>query len=478
VESLRYNTTGGNNTAIGNGSLKVNTTSGQNTAIGDNSLRSFTAAGTSYNTAVGWHSGFNTTSGYNMTLIGHSAGAGNTTGSGLVAVGSNALAASTTGTQLVAVGNQALLTNTTGSFNTAIGDIAMRLNTTGSNNTASGYNALAANTTGANNTALGYAAGENITTGSSNIIIGKDITAPSATASNQLNIGNTIYGDLSNDNVGLYNAPNSDLHTSYNHLQLGPAAAIATNKVFGHTTIHNNSRYSSTGDKYMYSTHHACKFTQSYLGKFEFQVAPVGTADAAITWTTAMTIANSGDVDIGTYSVTGSTAGIRIENNNSEFVYRTSANTTDGRILVDFYNPNGRVGFIRTSGTSTSYVTSSDYRLKENVVPMTGSIDRLKALKPSRFNFKADTDTTLDGFLAHEAQAVVPECATGTKDAMMDEEYEVTPAVMDGETVVTEAVMGTRSVPDYQGIDQAKLVPLLVSALQEAIARIEVLENA
>ena len=109
---------------------------------------------------------------------------------------------------------------------------------------------------------------------------------------------------------------------------------------------------------------------------------------------------------------------------------------------------------------------------------MTGSIDRLNALKPSKFNFIADADTTVDGFLAHEAGNVVPECVSGAKDAMMDEEYEVTPAVMDGETVVTEAVMGTRSVPDYQGIDQSKLVPLLVASLQEAIARIEQLENA
>ena len=104
------------------------------------------------------------------------------------------------------------------------------------------------------------------------------------------------------------------------------------------------------------------------------------------------------------------------------------------------------------------------------------SIDRLKELKPSRFNFKADTETTVDGFLAHEAQEVVPEAVHGTKDAMVDEEYEVTPAVMDGETVVTEAVMGTRSVPDYQGIDQSKLVPLLVASLQEAVAKIEALE--
>jgi hypothetical protein len=72
---------------------------------------------------------------------------------------------------------------------------------------------------------------------------------------------------------------------------------------------------------------------------------------------------------------------------------------------------------------------------------------------------------------------VVPEAVTGTKDAMTTEEYEVTPAVLDDDgNVVTEAVMGTREVPDYQGIDQSKLVPLLTGALQEAIARIETLE--
>ena len=151
--------------------------------------------------------------------------------------------------------------------------------------------------------------------------------------------------------------------------------------------------------------------------------------------------------------------------------------TADGD-MIRFFRASSHIGGISVTASSTAYNTSSDYRLKENVVPMTGSIDRLKALKPSKFNFKADSDTTVDGFLAHEAGEVVPECMSGTKDAMVDEEYEVTPAVMDGDTVVTEAVMGTRSVPDYQGIDQSKLVPLLVASLQEAIARIEVLENA
>jgi hypothetical protein len=147
--------------------------------------------------------------------------------------------------------------------------------------------------------------------------------------------------------------------------------------------------------------------------------------------------------------------------------------------LFTFYRATSLVGTISVTASATAYNTSSDYRLKENVVPMTGSIDRVKALKPSRFNFTVDADTTVDGFLAHEAQAVVPECVTGTKDAMRDEEYEVTAAVLDDEGLeTTAAVMGTRSVPDMQGIDQSKLVPLLVAALQEAIARIEILEGA
>jgi len=162
---------------------------------------------------------------------------------------------------------------------------------------------------------------------------------------------------------------------------------------------------------------------------------------------------------------------------------RSSRSNTNARYHLVFYNPNGEVGHIETSGSATNYVTSSDYRLKENVVPMTGSIDRVKALKPSRFNFIADADKTVDGFLAHEAAEVVAESVTGTKDAMKDEEYEVTAAVEEvrdeDDNITTEAadaVMGTRSVPDMQGIDQSKLVPLLVAALQEAIARIETLE--
>ena len=147
--------------------------------------------------------------------------------------------------------------------------------------------------------------------------------------------------------------------------------------------------------------------------------------------------------------------------------------------VIRFYSSTlGTAGAIRVSaaGTSVAYNTSSDYRLKEDDVPMTGATERIKALRPINFAWKAD-GSRVDGFFAHELAEVVPEAATGTKDAMKDEEYEITPAVVDAEGNETEsAVMGTRSVPDYQGIDQSKLVPLLTATIQELIARIEILE--
>ena len=109
---------------------------------------------------------------------------------------------------------------------------------------------------------------------------------------------------------------------------------------------------------------------------------------------------------------------------------------------------------------------------------MSDATTRLNQLNTVRFNFIADADTAVDGFLVRKVQDIVPEAISGTKDAMMDEEYEVTPAVLDDDgNEVTPAVMGTRSVPDYQGIDQSKLVPLLVKTIQELEARIAILES-
>jgi len=138
------------------------------------------------------------------------------------------------------------------------------------------------------------------------------------------------------------------------------------------------------------------------------------------------------------------------------------------------------------SSNVLSITYTSDYRLKENVIPMNDGITKIKALKPKYFNIIKDPDKTVfGGFLAHEVQDIVPEAIFGEKDAMKTEEYEVTPAVeevrdADGNitTEAIEAVMGEREVVDAQSIDTGKLIPTIIGALQEAIARIEVLESA
>jgi hypothetical protein len=121
---------------------------------------------------------------------------------------------------------------------------------------------------------------------------------------------------------------------------------------------------------------------------------------------------------------------------------------TTGELIV-LRKDGSIVGTISTNGSSTSYNTSSDHRLKENVVDMENATDRVKQLKPKRFNFIADDSITVDGFLAHEVSSVVPEAISGTKDEVDD----------DGNAV-------------HQGIDQSKLVPLLVKTIQELEARI------
>ena len=174
------------------------------------------------------------------------------------------------------------------------------------------------------------------------------------------------------------------------------------------------------------------------------------------------------DVRFGNWVGNGTGYGVKISTGSPQGMILIETNVSTARDLINFNNSNGVVGKIQTSGTSTSYVTSSDHRLKENVDYTWDATTRLKQLKPARFNFISDdTNTLVDGFLAHEVDSIVPEAITGTHNGMKDEEYETTPAVEEDGAIITPAVMGTRSVPDYQGIDQAKLVPLLVKAMQE-----------
>jgi hypothetical protein len=111
-------------------------------------------------------------------------------------------------------------------------------------------------------------------------------------------------------------------------------------------------------------------------------------------------------------------------------------------------------GYIGISSGGTSYSTSSDYRLKENVVTLENATEKVMQLKPKRFNFIEGDGTIVDGFLAHEVQEVIPAAVQGEKDAI-----------------------DNQGTPIYQGIDHSKLVPLLTASLQEALKRIETLEQ-
>jgi len=146
---------------------------------------------------------------------------------------------------------------------------------------------------------------------------------------------------------------------------------------------------------------------------------------------------------------------VKIEGSNLSTQLICYSSSTAQTTQINFENPgNSSAGKITTTGNSTAYVTSSDYRLKENVIPISDSISRLNQLKPSRFNFIGESNKTVDGFIAHEVQDIVPEAIVGEKDEV-DEDGGIIP----------------------QGIDQAKLVPLLVAALQELEARVKELEN-
>ena len=288
----------------------------------------------------------------------------------------------------------------------------------------------------------------------------------------------------SSGNLGLGMTPSawSNAHIiDFESSDVGAQASVGD--FGGQATLGQNFYFGPTGYTRK-ETGYASRFYQ-YQSSFVWQSIGTAAGGSNIAWDTKMLLDTSGNLLVGKTNTSETIAGGLIRSSGAMVQGLDGTGAAD---FHDFYRGTAgsltRVGNIRSSGTTVAYNTSSDYRLKEDDVPMTGATERVKALRPINFAWKLDGSRT-DGFFAHEAQEVVPEAVHGTKDAMRDEEYEVTPAVEevrdeDG-TVTTEAVeavMGTRSVPDYQGIDQSKLVPLLTATIQELIARIEALEGA
>ena len=249
---------------------------------------------------------------------------------------------------------------------------------------------------------------------------------------------------------------------------LGTALHIGNkeNNLWGEAdyAIHmSQNAYYNSGWKYSH-TDEATRYSQED-GQHIWSYAGSGSANAALTWSEAMRIDTNGVLLNGKTSSAFGNVGQEFQQNGTSLFTRSLSNgdsgatayfrrnTSEGNVVL-FYKDGTNVGSISVTGSSTAYNTSSDYRLKENVTYDWDATTRLKQLKPARFNFIADPDTTVDGFLAHECSAV-PEAVTGTKDEVDD----------DGNPVM-------------QGIDQSKIVPLLVKTILELEARITALETA
>ena len=126
---------------------------------------------------------------------------------------------------------------------------------------------------------------------------------------------------------------------------------------------------------------------------------------------------------------------------------------------------------------ATSFNATSDYRLKENIEDLTDGITKVKQLQPRKFNWISDKTNTLeDGFIAHEVATVVPSVVKGSKDGVVvwQKGEELPDGVSLGDNKLDD---DGKTIPEYQGIEYGKLVPLLTTALQEAIAKIETLET-
>ena len=396
------------NTAVGGNALNANTTGNTNTAIGFNSL-TLNTTGTE-NTGIGTGALESNTTGVQNTGIGREALDKNTTANGNTAVGYRASYSNTTGTQNASVGQQSLNGNTTGSSNSALGYQALLSNTTASRNTAVGYQAGYTNTVGTQSTYIGAYAGYNAT-GTKNTFVGDGVGYAVTTGTNNTFIGvdggsngaaggamttgskNTIIGGYSGNQGGL------DIRTSSNYIVLSDGDG--------------NPRLISNGSGTWYAGN----------------ASPIGNNSAGFMFQ------QNGELHLANA-------------NGSEMECLSSSG-----IHLYFYTYNGSTrssaGNISSNGGTTSYNGTSDYRLKENIAPLTGALATVSQLKPVTFTWKGDNRND-NGFIAHELQEVLPNAVTGEKDAVNSE-----------------------GNPIYQGIDPRNIVATLTAAIQELKAEFD-----
>jgi hypothetical protein len=369
----------------------------------------------STNTAVGASAliGANSGDGEN-SAIGYQALYTNTTGRYNTATGSRSLYSNTTGERNSAVGMYALYTNTTGSYNTAQGMYALYLNTTASNNTAVGYQAGYTNTTGASSTYMGYQAGYT-NNANGNVFVGYT-AGRSSTA-----VGNTFVGyEAGYNSTGTINT------------FVGYDAGVSMTTGAKNTIIGGYSGNQGGLD---------IRTASNYIVLSDGDGNPRFFFNGAIGYLNTVTRRNSGMLSIDYAGTSAGGMGINDteSSNASAFIGFLTGGTFRGSIS-------------NNNNSAVAYNTTSDYRLKENIAPMTDALAKVSQLKPCTYTWK-ETGNISQGFIAHELAEVCPDAVTGEKDAVD----------ADGN-------------PKYQGVDTSFLVATLTAAIQELKAEVDSLK--
>ena len=413
--ALTAQTTGSSNTGLGNAALAAVVSGNNNTGVGRNAFTSTTA---SDNTGVGYFAGLNTTTGAYNTAVGAYALSLNTTANDNTAVGYSAAYSNTTGTSNTAIGFRALYTNSTSNNNTAIGYQAGYFttgarnlfigsqtgftNTTGTGNTfvsgwdANNWPAGYYNTTGADNSAFGGGALRANTTGSYNTAIGTDALHLSTTAEYNTAVG---YQALTSNTTGTF------------HVAVGRGALAANTTASYGTAVGHNALNSATGDEntalgYGTGRQLTTGIRNTFLGG--------GAGDGgygALPFTTG-----SNNVSIGVNS--GASAG----GVTNSIVIATAIAVVDKGTNTGFITPNG--GGVYQGNNSANWSTTSDLRLKKNIVDNNEGLEKISAIRVRNFEYRLpeEVDPALKpsdavkktgvqlGVIAQELQQVCPDC--------------------------------------------------------------------
>jgi hypothetical protein len=437
--ALYSTTTGAQLSAFGSSALYSNTTGANNTALGNYALFSNTTA--SNNTAVGYQAGY---SGNNaMTVIGYKAGYANT-GLGLTAVGVNAAVSNTSGNYVTAIGDQALIYNTTGSNNSAVGYAASYYNTTGSSNTSLGYYALFNNTTASNNVAVGYQAGYSNTTGTNFTAMGYKAGYSQTTVN-----GGTYFGTQAGQiTTGEYNT------------MVGAFSGYFLTTGTGNTFVGTAGAGSGSGCGGVMTTGSKNTILGGYSGNqggldirtaSNYIVLSDGDGNPRIYQNGSWTVLNS--------LTATDVSGALVKNGDGSFYFAKDNSTGAafgwGAYQNVIFSNNKSIyvqaqsGGVYLANGGTSWTSTSDERLKENLVLITDATNKVSTLRAVTGNLIADENKKSRSFLiAQDVQKVLPEAVNVQDDEMQT-----------------------------LGVSYTDVIPLLVAAIQELKAEVDSLKQ-